>query len=132
MVRELDSSNLIRINLEKRICIKHYRMFPWRRELTKQRRLYILQRIRLILISGRCSWAQLLSNNHFEASLIAAERRAYEHGRTFETYVCLIFIFTNDEIRRRIQNQQQQQQQQMTDEFVGASNEIPNIPRIIY
>lgn len=86
-------------------------MFPWRQELTRERRLFILQRIRLILISGRCSWAQAIPSTDLHASLVAAERRAYDHARTFDTYVCLIFTFTNDEARRRLQHHQQQQHQ---------------------
>ncbi|VBB32822.1 unnamed protein product, partial [Acanthocheilonema viteae] len=39
-----------------------------------------------------------------------AERRAYDHARTFDTYVCLIFTFTNNEARRRLQHQQQRNQ----------------------
>lgn len=85
-------------------------MFPWRQELTRERRLYILQRIRLILISGGCSWVQSIPSNDLHASLVAAERRAYDHARTFDTYVCLIFTFTNNEARRRLQDQQQQDQ----------------------
>ncbi|KAL4001749.1 hypothetical protein ACH3XW_0580 [Acanthocheilonema viteae] len=61
-------------------------MFPWRQELTRERRLYILQRIRLILISGGCSWVQSIPSNDLHASLVAAERRAYDHARTFDTY----------------------------------------------
>uniref|UniRef100_A0A0R3RKR2 Uncharacterized protein n=1 Tax=Elaeophora elaphi TaxID=1147741 RepID=A0A0R3RKR2_9BILA len=85
-------------------------MFPWRQELTRERRLFILQRIRLILISGRCSWVQAMPSNDLHASLVAAERTAYDHARTFDTYVCLIFTFTNSEARRRLQDQQQQTQ----------------------
>nr|CDP91046.1 Bm8086 [Brugia malayi] len=87
-------------------------MFPWRQELSRERRLFVLQRIRLILISGRCSWAQAIPSIDLHASLVAAERRAYDHARTFDSYVCLIFTFASDEARRRLQHQQRQQQMQ--------------------
>ncbi|EFO22794.1 hypothetical protein LOAG_05689 [Loa loa] len=97
-------------------------MFPWRQELNRERRLFILQRIRLILISGRCSWAQAIPTIDLHASLVAAERKAYDHARTFDAYVCLIFTFAGDEARRRFQTQQQHQLEQHEGRNELASN----------
>lgn len=99
-------------------------MFPWRKELSRERRLFILQRILLILISGRCSWAQAISRTDLHASLVAAERKAYDHGRTFNTYVCLIFTLASDEARRRLEHHQQQQQQQQQEHEQLEEHEV--------